>query len=183
MESLMRLFVAVDLPTSVKEELVALSCTIPTARWVRPEAMHLTLFFLGETESVEAVKTALAAVSAPPFTLTLRGVGHFPPGTRRLPRVLWAGITPDPTLLGLQEAIARALAGVGFPPEERPYHPHLTLARLKLDRPARAVDDFLTRHRDFTAGPVPVEQFTLYSSELRPGGPVYTAQARFPLGG
>lgn len=179
----MRLFVAVDLPNAVKDQLEALRTPVPGARWVSRDQMHLTLFFVGETERVSAVKAALQPVHAAPFDLLLSGVGRFPAGSRRPPRVLWAGFAPQPALLALQAQVAAALTALGFPPDDRPYTPHLTLARVKAEQPLPAAERFLAAHADFRAGPVRVEAFTLYASDLTPQGARYTPQARYPLRG
>lgn len=177
----MRLFIAIDLPDPIKARLSALQTSIPTARWVKPAHMHLTVRFLGDTERGEIARDALATVRAAPFTLQVAGVGQFPPGERKPARVLWAGVAPDAGLTALHRAVEWALVEAGFAPELRPFSPHLTLARLKLDRPHPAVAAFLTRHRGFEAEPFEVTQFTLYASDLRPGGPQYTAQGTYPL--
>jgi 2'-5' RNA ligase len=179
----MRLFAAVDLPTAVKHQLDALRAPVPGARWVGHEQMHLTLFFIGETGRLPDIKAALDTVRAAPFDLLLTGVGRFPPGSRKPPRVLWAGIAPQPALLTLQAQVAAALTALGFPAEDRAYSPHLTLARLKAERPLPEADRFLAAHAAFRAGPVRVESFVLYASDLTPQGARYTPQAVYPLRG
>ncbi len=179
----MRLFVAVDLPDAVKNRLETLRAPVPGARWVSRDQMHLTLFFIGETERLSDVKAALQPVRAAPFDLLLSGVGRFPPGSRRPPRVLWAGFAPQPALLALQAQVAAALTALGFPPENRPYSPHLTLARVKAENTLPAAERFLEAHAGFRAGPVRVEAFALYASDLTPQGARYTQQAVYPLRG
>jgi 2'-5' RNA ligase len=81
-----RLFIAIDLPPTVKDALAALETPIPTARWVKPEAMHLTLRFIGADvpdEQVQPIQSALAEIDSAPFKLVLRGVGRFPQGKKR----------------------------------------------------------------------------------------------------
>ncbi len=177
----MRLFVAVDLPEAVKDQLAALRTPVPTARWVGREQMHLTLFFIGETGRVDAVKDALAGVQAGRFEMALAGVGRFPPAGRRPPRVLWAGVDAPPALHQLQAQVSAALVGAGFRANERPFSPHITLARLKAERPLAEVNRFLEQQRDFQTAPFPVEQFTLFSSTLTPQGAQYAVQAVYRL--
>ena len=177
----MRLFVAVDLPDVVKDRLVAFKTDIPTARWTNRHQMHITLFFLGETDRMAEVRAALEGVQANPFDLSLAGVGRFPGGSRRPPRVLWAGIDAPPELARLQARVVSALAAVGFEPDTRPFSPHITLARLKAERTVPAAAAFIERHTDFRAGPVHVDRFTLYASQLTPHGSRYTVQAQYPL--
>jgi 2'-5' RNA ligase len=94
----MRLFVAIDLPDTVKDQLDTLPTRIPTARWMKRQQMHLTLFFLGETDRIPDIKDALASVKAPPFSLSLAGVGRFPQRQKQPPRVLWVGIDAESAL-------------------------------------------------------------------------------------
>jgi 2'-5' RNA ligase len=176
----MRLFVAVELPADVKDALSALETSIPGATWVRPAALHLTLRFLGDNLDpirLTPIKTALASVKAAPFPLTLRGVGRFPPG-KRPARVLWVGIDEQPALLTLQASVERALSAVGFEPEDRPFSPHITLARLKGEG---SVEGFIEKHSGFRAETFTVSEFVLMSSVLTPHGPNYRREAQFPL--
>jgi 2'-5' RNA ligase len=177
----MRLFVAIDFPGIIKDQLVRLQTDIPTARWSKPHQMHLTLFFIGETERVPAVKEALAEVESPSFRLTLTGTGRFPKDGRQPPRVLWAGIQLHPALMALQKQVTTALTGIGFIAEDRPYSPHVTLARLQTERPLRQVDAFLSEHRAFQTEPLPVTEFVLFSSVLLPEGPRYKREAVYSL--
>jgi 2'-5' RNA ligase len=148
------------------------------ARWVRPEGVHLTLRFLGDTppERVEGLRPPLAAAAAacPPLEARVTELGTFP-GPGRPPRVLWLGIALPSPALSLQAECERAAVGVGFPPEERPFRAHLTLARFRerVLRPALPPVDL---------GIIPLDTLALVRSELRPGGAVYTPIARFPLG-
>ncbi len=177
----MRLFVAIELPAELKDQLVALKTEIAGATWVKSDAMHLTLRFLGgdiDPIRLTPIKTALSSVHAPPFSLMLRGTGRFPPGSRKPARVLWVGIVDQPALMRLQAAVEQALTPVGFLPEDRGFNPHITLARLKADD---GVDRFLDQHRAFRAESFTVSAFYLVSSLLTPQGPVYRHEASFPL--
>jgi 2'-5' RNA ligase len=177
----MRLFVALDFPDAVKEALLNLRAEIPTARWSNRAQLHLTLFFIGETERVQDVKTALETVKAPPFTLTLAGVGRFPKGDHQPPAVLWAGVENPPALRVLHEQVSGVLTDLGYEADRRPFNPHITLARLKASRPLSEADAFLKMHHDFRAGPVELVEFVLFSSELSPQGARYRREAVYPL--
>ncbi|MBI1885218.1 MAG: RNA 2',3'-cyclic phosphodiesterase, partial [Chloroflexi bacterium] len=130
-----RLFVAVELPPAAKEALVRLQEALrrqglASWRWVRPEGVHLTLKFLGETpvervpEVERAVSEAVAGTSA--FEMALAEPGAF--SDRRGPRVLWVGLSGDVSRLAeVQRRLEERLAATGFPREERPFSPHLTL--------------------------------------------------------
>lgn len=172
-----RLFVAVDIPADIKKRLVGLQTSIPTARWVKPEQLHITLRFIGDNVPAIRVKpigAALAQVKAAPFDVTLGGVGRFPPGNRKAPRVLWVGISRQPALHDLYRQIETAVCALGFEPDERGFSPHITLARLKTFKPLQEADVFLDRHAAFDAGTFRVSRFVLYSSVLSPQGPTYT---------
>lgn len=168
-----RLFIAIDIPDAIKEDLSRFSAEAPEARWVPPDQNHLTLRFIGDVEpqAAAALKKILSGLSFPPFALELRGVGHFPPG-RRPPRVLWVGISENQPLLRLQQAVEAAVQEAGILPEERPFSPHLTLARLKEPHGA-AVSAFEQRHRDLSYPPFEVKQVILFSSVLTPKGAIH----------
>ena len=152
---------------------------------MREDAVHLTIKFLGEQpagrESEIAVALAGVAARARPFGLSVNGLGAFPDARR--PRVLWAGLEPVPALELLQHDVERTLAELGFEPEARPFHPHLTLGRAKAGarRDAFAgLEALLTRHvvRDAFA----VENLVLMESRLTPAGAEYQSVTTLPLG-
>ncbi|MDE2640315.1 MAG: RNA 2',3'-cyclic phosphodiesterase [Chloroflexota bacterium] len=193
-----RLFIAVVPPPAVRAALAATQEALraglaaPGAevrlRWVRPEAIHLTLRFLGETPDAQrpAIERALAATATAgaPIDLRLGAVGTF--GGRR-PRVVWVGLEGDVAALGDRaSALNRALAAEGFPDEPRPLRPHLTLARVS-GRPGRDAHARLLSLVAAAPAPGPaafrVGALELIRSELRPDGPRYTILARAPLGG
>ncbi|MES2693474.1 MAG: RNA 2',3'-cyclic phosphodiesterase, partial [Verrucomicrobiota bacterium] len=111
----------------------------------------------------------------------VEGVGTFPPN--RPPQVLWIGIgSGHPRLFQLRQRVDDALLSSGLQIDLRTFHPHITLARTN-EAAAKSVAHWLHTHRDFAAPPFRVESFDLYSSELRPGGSIYTLEERFPLVG
>ena len=171
-----RLFIAVNLPAALKAAFSGFSGELPLARWVRPEELHLTLRFIGEVDqdTTTAIRGALSRISFAPFKLTLRGVGHFPPGKR--PRVLWVGLDPCTALMQLHLELELALLETGIPAEGRRFSPHLTLARLKETLPA-AVSAFEIRHGDLACPPFEVGEFILYSSLLTAKGAVHSKEA------
>ena len=187
----LRLFVAVDLPENVRESLRYLQAelrgrNLGDLRWARPEGIHLTLKFLGDTpaERVPAIREALRApaVATAPFHLALGGLGTF--GNRR-PRVVWQDITGDVgPLKELREAVEELFVAMGFPPEERDYSPHLTLARVPQPPPGGTAE----RIEAALAAVAPpqaefdVTEFVLMRSILDRAGAVYQRLAAFPLG-
>ncbi|WP_124728143.1 RNA 2',3'-cyclic phosphodiesterase [Staphylospora marina] len=137
-----RLFVAVRLPPEVKRALAVRCEELGTrwrfSKWVHQEDYHVTVQFLGSVDQDRmgplAGELARAAAKHQPFELAVAGIGTF--GRPEQPRILWAGLTGDlGKLRALQSTVARHLETVGFPPEQRPYRPHVTVARKCLDTP------------------------------------------------
>ncbi|MDX2163500.1 MAG: RNA 2',3'-cyclic phosphodiesterase [bacterium] len=182
----MRLFVALDLPAALKADLGRLKLDIRYATWVRPGTHHLTLRFLGgavDEQAVPRLADALSAITVPPFDLTVQGVGRFPPSEKKAARVLWAGTAPSPALFDLHGAVAHAAQQAGFPLDGTPYHPHITLARLKSFKADPRVETFLNEYATFRAEPFRADSFVLFSSALTPQGAQYTPLHTFPLKG
>ncbi len=156
-------------------------------QWVRPEAIHVTIKFLGDVEEgqVGEIRKALArvATSCHPGSVDVAGLGVFP--DLRNPRVLWVGLQGGaPLVVGLAEAVDRALADEGFLPENRPFSPHLTLARIKEGGRAvgRALEATGALNESAVVGTLPIRAVAFMKSELHPSGSVYTRLAEFPLG-
>jgi 2'-5' RNA ligase len=153
--------------------------------WVAAENLHLTLKFLGgvETDRLEKVATALAAVAAAgtAFDLTLQGVGAFPSPTR--PRVIWAGASSGGAeVAGLAARVEEALAPLGFSPEGRPFSTHVTLGRVREPRRDPALAAALAGGAAREFGGFHVDQLTLMRSDLSPRGARYTPLGSWPLG-
>ena len=190
----MRLFLAVEIEDDVREGIARVVASLaadvrrvdrPAARrfrWVSPAHVHLTLHFLGEVDdgaTARLVRAFSSPLDCAPFTLTLEGLGAFPPGGPA--RVVWMGATVGtPALVRLHALVAARLEGLGLATERRPYAPHLTLARLR--EPATIDLDGLRRAAgpaaSFTTG---VRGVTLFRSHLSPAGPRYEALARAGL--
>ncbi len=175
-----RLFIAVDLPAEIKNNLESMSYGIPGAKWIDMQQVHLTVRFIGEVDGTTFldIKTALEQVSLKPFSLALKGVGHFPP--RGKPRVLWVGIEPSKPLQSLKSRIDRILTTVGLEPEGRKFSPHITLARLK-NSPIHKVANFLAGASLFSQEPFEVKDFKLYSSTLTPKGAIHKIEKVYAL--
>jgi RNA 2',3'-cyclic 3'-phosphodiesterase len=177
----MRLFAAIDIPDSVKDELrTTLGRLKPLAKiqWSPVDNMHITTKFIGEwpEERLEEIKGALALMPARgPIDIQVGGVGWFP--TARQPRVFWVGVEGGEPLRELAEATERAVGKLGVPEEHRPYSPHLTLARIRdrvpLDALRKAAEALETR----IFGAFGVQTFYLYLS----AGGKYTKLATFPI--
>ncbi len=176
---MMRLFVGIGLPHSLREKLEPLMSGLPGARWVPPHNLHLTLRFVGEVDEREAalLDEALSTIEKPVFDLQVSGCGIF--AQRRGPEAVWIGVTSSPPLVELQAAVERAAVRAGLAPEEKRFRPHITLARLK-DTPAPRLQAFVAGHNLFK-DTVPVEEFALFSSTLGSGDPVYAEEASYLL--
>lgn len=175
-----RLFVAIDPPADTREQLVALCCGLPDARWVQPEQLHLTLCFIGEVDGSTFldIREALAEIQPSAFVLRLRGVGFFPP--RGLPRVVWAGVDSCEPLMVLQRKITTRLFQLGVTLENRKFSPHITLARLQ-HTPASKVGKYLAINGLFSSDPFAVDRFVLYSSILGKKGASHVVEQVYPL--
>ncbi len=180
-----RSFIAIKLPPNAKEGLAQLRTQLeraehPFVKWVNPEGVHLTLKFLGNipskqvAEITEAIDKATKGTS--PFHLEISGLGGFP--NLKQPRVLWVGIGGEiDKLLRLQRNIDLALAPLGFAKEERPFVPHLTLARIRQGASPKERKSFgeLVMSTSFeTSYSVNVETISLMRSQLTPEGAIYT---------
>jgi RNA 2',3'-cyclic 3'-phosphodiesterase len=186
----MRLFVALDFPdvvrNSLREFIARLKPACSGAKWVGPEAMHVTLKFIGEVseEKLEPIRTALATVhSSAPVEMQFRGLGFFP--NERRPRVLWCGVEASPNLAELAAAIDHALVPVGITAESRDFVPHLTLARFKVDFAPRKDLETLVRAANelgsYDFGRTRETDFHHIESILKPAGAEYKRLESFPI--
>src|ERR1700760_3870178 len=178
----MRLFVALDLPWALRDRLAVLAgAGLPGARWGPPADYHLTLRVIGETPGhvAEEIDVALAGLRARCFSLTLAGLGTFSKGGRST--ALWVGVERNPQLEHLQNKIETALQRCGLEPERRRFQPHVSLARLD-NVPEGKLVSYVQAHNLFRADPVPVEHFTLFSSQLGKEASVYTPEVEYELG-
>lgn len=193
---LLRVFVALPLSDALHAGLARVqqdlrrACPEGSVRWVRPEGIHLTLFFIGEVlpERIDPIREALAVVArhAAPFAAAVRGVGVFPNPQRA--RVIWVGLEePTGRLALLHLAVNEALAQVGFEPEERDFSPHLTLGRVGRNvgrEEPRRIGEAVVRvaAQGCDLGAESLATLVLFRSVLKPEGAVYTPLATFALG-
>jgi len=215
----LRLFTAVELSPALRHALVAAATRFlalpPGARWTRAvrrvpeENLHVTVRFLGDVgeERVDDLVAALrdAAESVPPGRARLEGFGAFP--TPRRPRVVWCGVEDgdgstdrDGALTWLAAATTAALLRLGFPPETRAFHPHVTVARVRDGRAGREIAarfEHAGLDTNRSTGTFPVGRLTLFRSgagernragerdreHRRAAGPRYEALASLDLAG
>jgi len=131
-----------------------------------------------EEDRIGQLTVELARIRSSSFRLCFSGTGCFPDSRR--PRVLWIGLKPEPRLLQLAASIREVLLACDIPQEERPFSPHITLARLKM-APPRAADTFLHQQQKQELPPFLVREFTLFQSRLTPQGALHTPLRGFPL--
>lgn len=176
----LRTFIAVPLPPEVRSAVAEFAGAVRPfcggARWEGTDKLHLTMKFLGDTDErlIPAVLDALGAAAAgvAPFDLTVAGFGAFP--SMRNPKVLWLGCgDASGALILLHGRIEERCAGLGFQREDRPFHPHVTIARLRGD----GVPSHLTslpKNLNFDPRHTHVAEIILVKSVLRPEGSEYT---------
>lgn len=153
--------------------------------WVDLSNVHITLFFLGETDPAitEGLSRGLETIASgqPPFSLQVKGLGYF--GSRSSPRVLWAGISESKPALLLQKEVEALVTKYGFAPEDRDFHPHITLARLKYLRQPEKLHEVVREFSDAFFQEMPVDHMVWMESMLTPAGAVYRPLRKFPLQG
>jgi 2'-5' RNA ligase len=182
-----RSFIAVEVPADVRAKLAAIQERLRQSgaevRWVAPENIHLTLKFMGSVDEelmddiITIMRESVAGLAA--WTAEVKGVGSFP--SARKPRVVWVGVADrDGQLDQIHRKLDRGLRRLGVAGESRRYHPHLTLGRVKSDtlNLVEAVDSL----REMEVGSLSVESLTLFQSDLKPDGAVYTPRAKVAIG-
>ena len=186
----MRSFLAFEVPAELRRAIGARLAPwrerLPRARWSEPAAMHLTLVFLGEIEesSLARLGDELAGVfaSEAPCRMTVGEVGEFPAG--RPARVVWLGIAPSRDLAPLRSRAAAACQrAAGVAPDEKPFHPHLTLARCDPPWPRAAVGELRQAAAGPWGEPFTAREAVLFRSHLGRGGARHEALLRLPLAG
>jgi len=190
MNQTVRTFVAVEINTAVRQragELIDAFRAAPAdVKWVDAPNMHLTLKFLGDVSVSETVAVCRAvqrgAAEVEPFELEVRGAGAFPSAQR--PRTVWLGVGEgEPAMAVLHRQIEDALKKLGYRPEHRRFHSHLTLGRIRRGGPGVAqLGELIEQHADFLAGRVQVSQVVVFSSQLDRAGPMYEVLGRAKCG-
>ncbi len=196
----MRIFIGIDLETVVRTRIERFIDGVqgfaPDARWMPSESLHVTLKFIGEQspEMVEAITARLQRVESNGFEIRFGGCGFFP--TAQAPRVFWIGIHGGPQLSELAGNVDAAVGELGIPFEDRPYSPHLTLARggagrrsgspkpVKGDGPNAIFAELqkrLNKLAETEFGTMMVREIVLYHSQLSPKGSTYAKLQRFQL--
>ena len=184
----MRAFVAIELPEAIREGMGVLNdrlrrCGV-RASWTRRDRMHLTLRFLGDISDEAAGRVGehllKGAAGLDAFRLHVSGVGAFP--NLRRPSVVWAGIGPlEGGLKGAHAVAEEAAEAIGLRPDRKPFHPHVTLARIRDARDAEPLMECLRSEANFDGGEFHARGMSLFSSQLTPHGPIYTCVQECPF--
>jgi 2'-5' RNA ligase len=187
-----RLFIAIRLPEDVIQKITEVShyfqSQLPpeALKWVETENLHLTLRFLGELPEgqIGQIRQALTQVAAAqrPFELSVEGLGMYPHAKQ--PRTIWLGFQGVKPAISLHARLKKALAGIKLEKENRPFNPHLTLARVRsrTDRDtAHQIGQTLSEFKVGSLGAFEVQQIHLIESKLTPQGPIYTTRFTAPL--
>jgi 2'-5' RNA ligase len=179
-----RLFIAIEIPENIRTAFASLlkefRTLAPHLKWVRPENLHVTLKFLGETDpsKLGPLQGVLSGVrSSEPVNLEFRNLGFFP--NEKRPRVFWTGMEASANLKTLAADIDQAVHQLGFSLEERPYAPHLTLARISLPIFPPKLLQAINEKSGQSFGSLQASEFHLVESELKPTGAEYTTVQSF----
>lgn len=186
---MLRLFVGLEIPETIKSHLASFTQSIkthPNLRWIPAISLHITLKFLGQVDSknVSSIQSVLSRVAAerPQLKLALGKGGVFP--SSGAPRVFWSAIEGDVReLTELATTLEQELAPLGYPPENRKFKPHLTVARSVGDKPlpAPVTGQFCTLFSGYASPTFQVNEVHLIQSHLNASGARYETLSRFPL--
>ena len=184
----LRLFIACELSQEIIERIRGVQAILRQVRgrvsWVKPEMCHLTLRFLGDRgeEEVEGLHRALldSVAGLAPFPMTVGGIGAFP--SLLNPKVIWLGVKGGEKLADLQRRVEEALSDIGIEKEKRPFHPHVTIGRVRHSGRKGAFNEVFERAQRVEAGAATVERIVLFSSTLSPSGARYSIVREAGLG-
>lgn len=187
----MRCFIAIDIDKKIRSALSGLQQQLRNGvdvkksdvKWVNPENIHLTLKFLGEIKDAKVVEVCniVKAVAGrhKGFELDIESVGHF---GGKSARVLWVGTGEgEKNLLELQQDIEKSLALAGWPQETREFSGHLTLCRIRNSKAGVKLAQVSEDYKDFKLGMISADSVSVYQSQLKPTGPIYTLLGNYKL--
>ncbi len=186
MSEFLRTFIAVPLSDDCRRAIATIQRTfrqLPCdVRWEEEDKFHITLKFLGDTsqEQIQILKKELEIRSKQffEFEISFNNLGTFP--NQRAPRIVWIGISEPETLAPIQEAVESVCQYLGFPKENRPFHPHVTLGRIKSNRNLHCLTEEI-KSITFEAIQSKCNSIALMKSDLKPGGSVYSLIQKFPF--
>jgi 2'-5' RNA ligase len=184
----LRLFIAAPIPTDISRNLECIISdfkkTGADIKWMKPESIHITLKFLGETEenrlpeiisAIERLEIKKSGLEA-----EVKGIGFFP--DKKRPRIIWAGLEENsPFLAKAVSILDSAMSTLGFESENRRFSPHLTIGRFRSNRGLAMLIDETEKMKSSSFGSFPIIEFNLYSSTLKPSGAEYKVLRSFKL--
>jgi 2'-5' RNA ligase len=189
---MLRSFIAIEIPAAIQKAIAENTASIknalpkPLIRWVAPQNVHLTLKFLGDVSSANLNRLAETlkgeAALHEPFSISVGGLGAFP--NPRRARVLWIGLDAPPALATLQRGVDAAALQLGYPREERPFSPHLTIGRVAQTASASDLQHIraaLESTKVGDLGTIRAQAIHIFKSSLQPGGSVYTLLYSLPM--
>lgn len=188
MNRTIRTFIAVELPEDVLSWIGSIQAGLRKSglgfRWVPVKNIHLTLKFLGDVQEGDIQKIGQEMLETArrfaPVSMTAKGIGVFPDFRR--PRVVWVGVSGRTGgLVPLQSALEDRLADIGYPKERRPFKQHLTLGRAKKRIDTESLVQAVTAFSGQESEPFLIEKITLFKSDLKPSGAVYSNLLEAPL--
>ncbi|WP_024822948.1 RNA 2',3'-cyclic phosphodiesterase [Aminobacterium mobile] len=185
-----RAFVCIEIPEEERKKIASVLSLLkkeyPNLKWVAPSGLHVTLKFCGELQEDQlqlfssSLKKSLAQAVTKPFQIRLGSIGGFP--SLRSPRVLWVGVSEGaPVLEELKNIVETSGFSAGLEKEERPFHPHLTLARIRYGKGVPQELEERLKKIDFSGLRWEAHQMILMQSQLRPEGPFYTPLETYSL--
>lgn len=193
MTSVIRSFIAIDLPNDLQQSLTQVSGNLgavlgrKVVRWVDTHKIHLTLKFLGDVSdtNIALIKEIIQAeaLTHKVFEISVGGLGVFPNMTN--PRVIWVGVEAPDELFNIQRRIESEITRLGYPPEKREFSPHLTLGRVSrsaTQKEIRKLNEDLRQQKLGFVGAARVTELHLLKSDLKPDGAVYTKLHTAQLG-
>jgi len=180
---MIRLFVGLELPETIKAQLMSLDKNLSGALWKDEDRLHLTLQFIGNIEEPRAneLMQELRFIRFPAFHLSLKEIGYFETGD--IPHHLWAGVAENKALKELQEKVAAVVRKLRLADQNQfKFHPHVTLAKLQ-GTPMSEVMAYIGRNNLFHSDLFLVESFCLFSSYAKEAGEgkYYRVEEQYPL--
>jgi len=186
---LLRSFLAIELPESILRRIGEVQRDLKSSRadvrWVGPQNIHLTLKFFGNIEESK-INSIAQSIEEParnisPIWISVRGMGAFP--SLKNPRVIWIGLHDEKkVLISFQKQLDGEFQKIGFQPEDRPFHPHLTLGRMRSNRGKDELVKEMEKYREEEFGSFQADKIILFKSDLKPEGAIYTRLEEVKLG-
>ncbi len=188
MNNLIRIFIATEVSDRIANEIAniqdRLKDSADRVSWVKPGNIHLTLRFLGDIEEnrmEEIYRAMLQSVSGiDPHDISVKGIGVFP--NLNNPRVIWLGVVDEEKLKIIYKALERELCMVGFEKEDRNFHPHISIGRVRYLSNKRAFKERIEGLNGIELGNLIIDKILLYKSELKPSGAIHTRLKEAKLG-